>query len=59
MDRKGGSKMVDEISVLAQDIIKTIEKEDAFIEAKEQGGFLKKFKAKNVMEFLDETWNIN
>lgn len=51
--------MVDEISVLAQDIIKTIEKEDAFIEAKKQGGFLKKFKAKNVMEFLDETWNIN
>ena len=42
MDRKGGSKMVDEISVLAQDIIKTIEKEDAFIEAKEQGGFFKK-----------------
>lgn len=59
MDRKGGSKMVDEISVLAQDIIKTIEKEDAFTEAKEQGGFLKNFKAKNIMEFLDETWNIN
>lgn len=59
MDRKGGSKMVDDISVLAQDIVKTIEKEDAFIKAKEKGGFFKIFKAKNVMEFLDETWNIN
>lgn len=51
--------MVDDIGVLARDILKTIEKEDAFEEAKEKGGFCKCFKAKNATEFLDETWNTN
>lgn len=51
--------MVEDIGVLARGIIETIEKEDAFEEAKERGGFLKSFKAKNVKEFLNEAWNIN
>jgi len=56
MDRKGSKKMVD-IGILAKDIIKTIEREDTFSEAKKRGGFYKIFKAKDVEVFLDETWS--
>ena len=42
--------MVDELSMMAAEIIKTIEKEDAFYEAKKQGGFYKTCKAKNIKE---------
>lgn len=49
--------MVSELNILAGDIIKTIERENSFSESKKQGGFVKSFKAKDVREFLNETWN--
>lgn len=49
--------MVDDIGTLARDIVKTIEREDAFDRIKKEGGFLKRFKAKNIKEFLNEAWN--
>lgn len=50
--------MINDISILAEDFLKTMEKDEAFFEAKKQGGFVKSFKAENVMEFLDEAWDI-
>ncbi len=42
--------MVDDLSLMAKEIVKTIEKEDAFYEAKKQGGFYKTCKARNIKE---------
>ena len=50
MDRGRGRKMVDTLSQMAREIIKDIEKEDAFCEAKKKGGFFKTCKAKNILE---------
>ena len=52
-------KKKNELSSLADDIVKTIERENAFSEAKKQGGFIKSFKAKNVRKFFNEAWNSN
>lgn len=46
--------MVDELEILALDIIETIEREDRFDYIKQHGGFVKVAKAKEV---LDENWN--
>lgn len=41
-----------ELSELAKDILKTIEREDAFEESKKKGGFVKLVKAKDAKEVL-------
>lgn len=45
MDRRGGETM-DDLSIMALDIIKTIKREDKFYEAKRNGGFVKHFQVK-------------
>ena len=49
MDRRGSEELVD-ISVLASEIIKAIEREDAFENSKNNGGFIELIKAKNIKE---------
>lgn len=48
---------MEQISVLARDIVETIEREDAFEEMKKHGGFKKYFKVKNIKEALYENWS--
>jgi len=40
--------MVDELSVLASEIVREIEREDAFDQSKKKGGFIKLNKAKDI-----------
>lgn len=40
--------MVDELSMLANEIVREIEREDAFDHSKKQGGFIKLIKAKDI-----------
>ena len=47
-----------DVSILAADIIKTIEKEDAFFKMKKTGEF-QKIKAKDVRGFFNESWHSN
>lgn len=49
--------MVD-VSILARDIVKTIEREDVFFEMKKTGCF-RKIKAKDVRSFFNEDWDSN
>lgn len=44
--------MVDELSVLADDIVKTIERENEFYDAHKKGGFCESFKVKNIREIF-------
>lgn len=51
MDRERGEGMV-ELSILANNIVKTIEREDAFEDSKNKGGFIEIVKAKNIKEIF-------
>lgn len=51
--------MVDELEALARDIVRVIEREDAFYDAKQKGGFRKVVKAKTVKECSSENWSLN
>ena len=51
--------MVNELGILARDIIRVIEREDAFYNAKQKGGFKKVVKAKTVQECSSENWSLN
>ena len=48
--------MVNELSILAEEMVKTIEIEDMFYELKQQGCFVK-MKAKDVRDGLNENWD--
>lgn len=49
MDRRRSEELVD-VSVLASEIIKIIEREDAFESSKNNGGFIELVKAKDTKE---------
>lgn len=49
---------MDELYYLAEEIIETINKEDAFDKIKKNGGFVISCKASDIKEGLGENWNI-
>lgn len=44
--------MVNELNILANEIVKTIEREDEFYDAHKKGGFCESFQVKNIKEIF-------
>ena len=44
--------MVDELKILADDIVKTIERENDFEDKRRNGGFIESFKVKDIKEIF-------